>query len=90
MKRLHDILRCITPEVYQNLRRAIEVGRWSNGMLVEEEQKALCMQALIAYEKKYLPPEQHTGYIECKAPTDCGGSKQSSPEIQILNFEKDV
>jgi len=56
----------ITPEVVSNLRRAVEIGRWPNGQALTEEQRATCLQAIIAYEATHLPPEQRTGYVPPK------------------------
>jgi hypothetical protein len=70
---LQQLLSSITPDIYQNLRRAVELGKWPDGNLLTSEQKALCMQAVIAYEYKNLPPDQHTGFIPPKAHSHCGG-----------------
>ncbi|UTA49348.1 YeaC family protein [Simiduia sp. 21SJ11W-1] len=62
----------LTPEVYENLKRAIELGKWPDGRALTQEQRATCMQAVIAYEHKHLPPEQHTGFIPPKPHQHCG------------------
>lgn len=56
---------------WRNLRRAVETGRWPDGHRLPDEQRALCMRAVLAWEARYLPPEQRTGYIEpggCPSP----------------------
>ncbi|EKF75282.1 hypothetical protein A11A3_04860 [Alcanivorax hongdengensis A-11-3] len=67
-----DLIASMTPEVYQNMRRAIELGRWPDGRTLSPEQKALCLQAVIAWESRNLPEEQRTGYMEqaCKSQED--------------------
>ena len=67
---IDPMLNSLTPEIVQNFRRAIEIGKWPNGLPLTAEQKAICMQAVIAYEAKNLPPEQRTGYVPPKQP--CG------------------
>lgn len=62
----YQLLEALTPEVVQNLRRAIELGKWPNGERLTQEQKETCMQAVIAYEAKHLAPEQRTGYVPPK------------------------
>ena len=60
----------ITPEIYQNLKLAVEIGKWPDGRKLSLEQKELCLQAMIAYELKHLPEDQHTGFMgtqECKS-----------------------
>ena len=64
-----DMLRNISPEVYDSLKLAIELGKWSDGRKLTQEQKELCMQAIIAWEQENLPEEQRTGYMAqtCKS-----------------------
>lgn len=64
-----DMLRNISPEVYESLKLAIELGKWSDGRKLTQEQKELCMQAIIAWEQSNLPEEQRTGYMSqtCKS-----------------------
>ena len=47
---LKQLLNSITPEVYDSLKRAVEVGRWPDRRSLTHEQLSLCMQAIIAYE----------------------------------------
>lgn len=46
------------------LRRAIELGKFPDGRRLTDEQRELCMEAVLAWEMRNLPPEQHTGYID--------------------------
>lgn len=68
-----ELLNSITPEVYENMKTAIELGKWANGEKLTHEQKETCMQAVIAYEHKNIPEDQRTGYIPPKPHTHCGG-----------------
>ena len=68
---IQALLSSITPDIYQHLKLAVEIGKWPAGDKLTAEQRQLCMQAMIAYEKKHLPPEQHTGYIEVEPHTHC-------------------
>ena len=40
----------ITPEIYLNLKQALELGKWADGRKLTPEQKETCMQAVIAWE----------------------------------------
>ena len=64
-----ELIASMTPEIYHNMRRAIELGRWPDGRVLSAEQKELCMQAVIAWETRHVPEEQRTGYMEqgCKS-----------------------
>ncbi|MGH1485950.1 MAG: YeaC family protein [Cellvibrionaceae bacterium] len=70
-----ELLDNVTPDVYQNLKRAVELGKWPTGERISAEQRQLCLQAVIAYEKKNLPPEKHSGYIPPAKHTHCGSTK---------------
>lgn len=47
-----------------SLRRAIELGKFPGGHRLTDEQRAICMEAVLVWEAKNLPPEQRTGYID--------------------------
>ena len=40
---LDDIINSMTPEVYQRLSTAVELGKWPDGVALTEEQKANCI-----------------------------------------------
>lgn len=65
-----QLLNTLTPEIYQNLKRAVELGKWPDGKRLSSEQREICMQAMIAYEARHLSPEERTGYVPTK-PTGC-------------------
>lgn len=46
------------------LKRAIEIGKFPDGKRLTDEQKALCMEAVLAWELQHLPPQQRTGFID--------------------------
>lgn len=54
----------ITPEIHTSLRRAIEIGRWPDGRTLSDEQRALCMEAVIAYEATHIDERERVGYID--------------------------
>tara|TARA_R110001592_G_scaffold18703_8_gene77333 strand:- start:7139 stop:7408 length:270 start_codon:yes stop_codon:yes gene_type:complete len=65
-----EMLRNITPEVYASLKLALEIGKWPDGRRLTQEQKELCMQAMIGWELKNVPEEERTGYMgeqNCKS-----------------------
>lgn len=71
----------ITPEIYENLKLAVELGKWSDGRKLTPEQRELCMQAMIAWEVKNLPEEQRTGYMGNQT---CAASKSKTREFPDL------
>ena len=68
----------ISPEVYASFKLAIEIGKWPDGRKLTAEQKELCLQAMIAYELKHLPEDQHTGYM---GPQACKSKSIEVPNI---------
>lgn len=66
MNYLDKLLEAVTPEVYEQFKLAIETRKWPSGQRLTDDQLATCLQAVIAYEHKHLPPEVRTGYVEPK------------------------
>lgn len=75
---LQQLLESITPDIYERLKRAVELGKWPDGRVLSEGQKELCLQAIIAYDRR-KPEEERVGYIPPKA-TPCDSA--SSPELE--------
>ena len=68
----------ITPEIYQSLKTAVEIGKWSDGRKLTAEQKELSLQAVIAWEIQNLPEEERTGYM---GPQECASKSAPIPNI---------
>ncbi|MGB1466974.1 MAG: YeaC family protein [Alcanivorax nanhaiticus] len=68
-----DLIATMTPEICDNMRRAVELGKWPDGRTLSKEQREMCMQAVLAWEAKNLPEEQRTGYMEQACKSDSGG-----------------
>jgi uncharacterized protein YeaC (DUF1315 family) len=62
---LQQLLNSITPDIYQKLQKAVEIGRWPDGSRISDEQRSLCMQAIIAYDQRN-PEIERTGYVPPK------------------------
>ncbi|WP_179957581.1 YeaC family protein [Exilibacterium tricleocarpae] len=84
----NELLDTLTPEVYANLKRAVELGKWPDGRPLTREQRQLSLQAVIAYEVKHLPEHERSGYIPPKTHSHCGGSGElAGPDAeQPLNW----
>lgn len=82
---LEQLIKSLTPEIYQNLRNAVELGRWPDGRKLEAQQRELCMEAIIHYEQIHdLPAEQRVGYMEdaCKS-----SGKDDHDDVQTLTLQ---
>ena len=58
------MIEAMTPEVYQSLRRAVELGKWPDGRPVTREQREHAMQAIIAWGETHLEATERVGYID--------------------------
>ena len=63
--KLEDLIKSINPEIYRNLKLAIELGKWPNGQKLSEEQIGLCLQAVFHYESSnQLADNERIGFID--------------------------
>jgi uncharacterized protein YeaC (DUF1315 family) len=74
----------MSPEVYQNLVRSVELGKWPDGRTVSPEQRVNAMQAIIAWGEKHLPRGERVGFID-KGHKE--GDACDDPEEQPLNWQ---
>ncbi|KPX98367.1 YeaC family protein [Pseudomonas ficuserectae] len=79
-----EMIENITPDIYESLKLAVEIGKWSDGRKLTQEQRELSLQALIAWEVQNLPEDQRTGYM---GPQEC--ASKSAPVSNIL-FKSDA
>ncbi len=54
----------MTAEMHQNLKTAIELGKWPSGDRLTTEQIDHCLQAVIAYDEHHLPAIERVAYID--------------------------
>jgi len=73
-----EMIENITPDIYQSLKLAVEIGKWSDGRKLSQEQRELSLQALSAWEVQNLPEEQRTGYM---GPQECSSKSITVPNI---------
>jgi hypothetical protein len=43
----------LTPELYQNMKTAVEIGKWPDGTPLTEKQKEAAIQAVMLYDAKH-------------------------------------
>ncbi|MEH6634494.1 MAG: DUF1315 family protein [Halioglobus sp.] len=59
-----QVINTMSPEVYQNLKRALEMGKWPDGRPLTRQQRDETMQAVIAWGERHLPENERVGYID--------------------------
>lgn len=74
----------ITPEIYQSLKLAVEIGKWPDGRKLTQEQKELSMEAMIVWEQQHLPEDQRTGYMGVRG---CGSQSKTATEANSDLFK---
>lgn len=79
-----ELIDSLSPELYERLRRSVELGKWPDGRPLSREQRETTLQALIAWGEQNLPPEQRVGFIDRghKAGDIC-----DDPSEQPLNWQ---
>ena len=75
----------ITPDIYNNLKTAIEIGRWPDGRTLTPEQRETSLQAVIAYEAQHVSEDERTGYIEAQCKSKSGSESTEEPVTLINN-----
>ncbi len=84
---IEDLIASMTPEIYQNMRDALALGKWGDGRLMTEEQRANSVEAIILYEhKNNVPEEERLGYVDTTNHRKKKAEKASDDDAQPLNF----
>ncbi len=84
-----DLVATITPDIYQNLKRSLELGKWPDGNKLTPEQKQHCMDMIILYENHNAVSEQdQTGFINRnkvqKTPCESKQAEISAKDASLL------
>ncbi|MFM2483573.1 YeaC family protein [Celerinatantimonas yamalensis] len=72
---IEQLLAMMTPELYQRLATAVEIGRWPDGRVVSTEQRQHALQMTLIYQSRHNDDAQHmsvnrSGEIEIKSKND--------------------
>lgn len=67
----NQAIRQLSPEIYQNMKTAIEIGKWPDGRVASQEQKENAMRAVIAYEALHqIDSQERVGFVNVQG-SDC-------------------
>ncbi|KDE39174.1 MAG: YeaC family protein [Nitrincola lacisaponensis] len=83
-----EMIDAMTVDIYESMKRAVELGKWPNGQKLTVEQREQSLRAVIAYEhKRNMPESQRVGYIDrTRGDGTQHGSDPLQPDIlKILN-----
>jgi len=84
---LNKVIDSVTPEVYSNLKKAVELGKWDNGLRLTKEQVENSLQIIIAYDAKHKSESERVGYVAPKSHTQCD-SELDDKEWQTLSIKE--
>ncbi|EFE95061.1 YeaC family protein [Serratia odorifera] len=54
-----DLIAAMTPEIYQRLVQAVELGKWPDGVALTPEQKENSLQAVMLWQALHNDDPQH-------------------------------
>lgn len=98
---LDTLLDAMTPDVYQRLATAVEIGKWPDGTSLTQEQRDSAMQAVMLYQSRHNSDAAHMsvekgGEIKFKSKAELkkefAGEKATTAEMaadDIARFEHD-
>ncbi|WP_348251432.1 YeaC family protein, partial [Salmonella enterica] len=56
---LDEFINCMTPEVYQRLSSALELGKWPDGVALTPEQKENSLQLVMLWQARHNTEAHH-------------------------------
>ncbi|MFZ4833725.1 YeaC family protein [Rouxiella sp. Mn2063] len=56
---VNELIGVMTPEIYQRLVLAVELGKWPDGVRLTPEQKEYSLQAVMLYQARHNVDAQH-------------------------------
>lgn len=59
MNNLDEMLAAMTPEIYQRLATAVELGKWPDGVALTAEQKENSLQLVMLWQSRHNTQPQH-------------------------------
>ncbi len=85
VKEFTEFSQNLNPDIYQSLKKALELGKWPDGKRLTQEQRETCMQAIISYEAAHLPEEERAGYLgqTCKSQSGEGSNTSDKPIVGV-------
>ncbi len=93
MANLTDYAKNISPALYQQLKQAVETGKWLDGNQLTEQQKEHSLQLVMAYQAEFNTSPQHFTvntdgqiHMENKSILQKQFSEQTATDVHILDL----
>ncbi|MCW2485019.1 DUF1315 family protein [Candidatus Symbiopectobacterium sp. NZEC127] len=58
-KQLDEVVTALTPDIYQRLATAVELGKWPDGVPLTAEQKENCLQMVMLWQSRHNVDAEH-------------------------------
>lgn len=58
-KPLDEVVTALTPDIYQRLATAVELGKWPDGVPLTPEQKENCLQMVMLWQSRHNLDAEH-------------------------------
>lgn len=58
-KQLDEVVAALTPDIYQRLATAVELGKWPDGVPLTQEQKENCLQMVMLWQSRHNVDAEH-------------------------------
>ncbi len=82
---IEDLISSMTPQIYQNMKEAVELGRWGDGRTMSKEQKSHCVEAMIRYEHlQGVNETDRVGYVDMSNKRKKSTSSNDTQPIKII------
>jgi uncharacterized protein YeaC (DUF1315 family) len=56
---VEQLVAAMTPQIFENLQKAVETGKWPDGARLTDEQKENALQAVLLYQAKVAHSQEH-------------------------------
>ncbi len=83
---MDTLVKNISEDIYQQLKQALELGRWDSGAQLTESQKSLSIQVLIGYENLYVKEQDRTAFIHRPEHEACDSAVDDSDVERPVKF----
>ncbi|MCH8502602.1 MAG: DUF1315 family protein [Aliidiomarina sp.] len=86
-----DVVKAMSPEIYERMVQAVETGRWPDGQKLTPEQLENAMELVMVYQARRLHQDEHfsigpTGELVMKTKGDLRSELRMRAEADIARF----
>ncbi len=83
---IEELINTMTPEIYRNMKEAVELGRWGDGRAMSKEQKSHCVEAMIRYEHLHnICETERVGYVDMSNKRKKSAPVDDAQPIKIID-----